>query len=579
MRASTHVGNRPRRDDCPWWRRLRLRVEEGAAAERIVACQKAGGYLRVVESASRLPRVGARRAAGTSAGRPGRPGPAGPAGCGRAARDPQARRCAGRARGTPGHAGSRPVLAGPSQALRGRTGAAGLQGHRRVCRSPRRHPARARSTARTGGMDAARRLGGHRSIVSSRPRSGVVQPPPPPPGPARPPPPLRRRRLDLVINEIDYDQVGADADGFVEIKNIGDCGRHARRDRARARERRRRARSTTAPTLTGSLAAGAYLVVAIEAQNGAPDGVALVDTATDALLDALSYEGAITAAVIDGQDVRPRRGNHASRRRSPTPNTLDGSLVPDPGRRRTTNDAAAGLGVHHRRRRRVPRTSRAADRYDASRARPSAPGAGALAPGETLAPAPRARAGARGSSPTARPRASRPRGPPATAQPGSLSWLQSAKRHCARELDDVVERLVQPLVGDPEVNLADARVVDDDARHRGAGRAAGGSSCAVRCRRLATSPVSSSLLARRACSRASTSRLRTDRSERRWCQVQERCAHLVRDRALCASRRPRSATPTRDRLRDPRRRVRRPAARSALRRAGSPAARRSPRRA
>ena len=46
--------------------------------------------------------------------------------------------------------------------------------------------------------------------------------------------------------------------------------------------------------LTGTLAADGYLVVAIELQNGAPDGLALLEGAT--LLDALSYEGAITAA-------------------------------------------------------------------------------------------------------------------------------------------------------------------------------------------------------------------------------------------------------------------------------------------
>ena len=51
-------------------------------------------------------------------------------------------------------------------------------------------------------------------------------------------------------------------------------------------------------TLTGTLAPGAYTVVAKDAQNGAPDGLALIDTNTGDLLDALSYEGAITAAVI-----------------------------------------------------------------------------------------------------------------------------------------------------------------------------------------------------------------------------------------------------------------------------------------
>ena len=103
-----------------------------------------------------------------------------------------------------------------------------------------------------------------------------------------------------MINEVDYDQVGADSGGFVEIANTtaaaisldglalvlvngGDGQEYAR------------------SALTGSLAVGAYLALDIEAQNGAPDGVALIDTAPKALLDALSYEGEITAAVIDGQ--------------------------------------------------------------------------------------------------------------------------------------------------------------------------------------------------------------------------------------------------------------------------------------
>ena len=52
-------------------------------------------------------------------------------------------------------------------------------------------------------------------------------------------------------------------------------------------------------TLTGTLAAGAKLVIDVDPQNGAPDGLALVDTANDTLIDALSYEGAIPAATID----------------------------------------------------------------------------------------------------------------------------------------------------------------------------------------------------------------------------------------------------------------------------------------
>ena len=89
--------------------------------------------------------------------------------------------------------------------------------------------------------------------------------------------------------------------------------------------------------LTGSLAAGAYLTVSIEAQNGAPDGVALVDTAAGSLLDALSYEGEITAATIDGQTYDLVEGTAFAGADS---NTIDGSLsrIPDG---RDTNDAAS----------------------------------------------------------------------------------------------------------------------------------------------------------------------------------------------------------------------------------------------
>ena len=110
-------------------------------------------------------------------------------------------------------------------------------------------------------------------------------PPPPPPGAA-----------ELVLNEIDYDQVGADTGGFIEIYNAGDGPADLAGvalvlvDGGTANEYLRR-------TLSGTLAAGAYLVVEADAQNGAPDGVALID-AGGSLLDALSYEGGITAATI-----------------------------------------------------------------------------------------------------------------------------------------------------------------------------------------------------------------------------------------------------------------------------------------
>jgi hypothetical protein len=89
--------------------------------------------------------------------------------------------------------------------------------------------------------------------------------PPPPP----PPPPTGGK---LVINEVDYDQVGTDGDGFVEIENIGsqpvDLANVALVlvDGADSLEYARR-------PLTGTLAPGAFAVVDVDPQNGAPDGV------------------------------------------------------------------------------------------------------------------------------------------------------------------------------------------------------------------------------------------------------------------------------------------------------------------
>lgn len=126
----------------------------------------------------------------------------------------------------------------------------------------------------------------------------------------------------LVINEVDYDNPGAtDTAEFVEILNTAptaanlaglalvlvngnDNNEYRRVDLGAA----------------GTLPAGGYLVVHDGAvslpagalslnfanctdtciQNGAPDGVALIDTASHTLIDALSYEGGIVAAGIGG---------------------------------------------------------------------------------------------------------------------------------------------------------------------------------------------------------------------------------------------------------------------------------------
>jgi hypothetical protein len=155
------------------------------------------------------------------------------------------------------------------------------------------------------------------------------EPPPPPP----PPPPGQGK---LVINEVDYDQVGTDADGFVEIHNTGDAAADLSNvdlvavnggdSSEYAREQ-----------LTGTLAAGGDVAVAIELQNGAPDGLALLEGGT--LLDALSYEGAITAATIGGQTYNLVEGTVLPTTVEDS-NAVAGSLIRNPNGK-DTNDAAA----------------------------------------------------------------------------------------------------------------------------------------------------------------------------------------------------------------------------------------------
>jgi hypothetical protein len=153
------------------------------------------------------------------------------------------------------------------------------------------------------------------------------EPPPPPPGQSK-----------LVVNEVDYDQVGADGNGFVEIANTG--GEPADLsgiavvlvDGADSAEYAREA-------LSGTLGPGGHLVVQVEAQNGAPDGLALLDTGTGTLLDALSYEGAITNASIGGATYNLVEGTVLPTEVADS-NTVAGALIRAPDGR-DTNDAAA----------------------------------------------------------------------------------------------------------------------------------------------------------------------------------------------------------------------------------------------
>lgn len=151
-----------------------------------------------------------------------------------------------------------------------------------------------------------------------------------------PPPP--EEEPALVVNEIDYDQVGTDAGGFVEIENVGSGAADLTGvalvfvDGGDSTEYRREA-------LDGSLAPGGFVVVSVDAQNGAPDGAALIDTASGTLLDALSYEGAIGSAQIGGATYDLVEGTALPVSVADS-NTVDGSLIRSPDGR-DTDDAAS----------------------------------------------------------------------------------------------------------------------------------------------------------------------------------------------------------------------------------------------
>jgi hypothetical protein len=126
---------------------------------------------------------------------------------------------------------------------------------------------------------------------------------------------------ELVINEVDYDNVGTDTLEFVEVFNGSPNTLSLANlalifvNGADNTEYRRVALDGAGP----SIGPGEYFVVGTgnvtmalppevaritfplamdNVQNGAPDGVALFNTATDTLLDALSYEGQITMATF-----------------------------------------------------------------------------------------------------------------------------------------------------------------------------------------------------------------------------------------------------------------------------------------
>lgn len=293
--------------------------ERALEEDVITGCQKAGrSFLRIVRDPAAC-RANERVVRWNVRGPAGPMGPAGPAGA-------QGQRGEQGLAGPVGPAG--PAGQAGAQGPAGPMGPAGPQG-----------PAGAslQSLAGLSGLACTRadNSAGTTALVTTA--SNVIEircnaaggPPPPPPPPTS---------AKLVINEVDYDQVGADAGGFVEIANTGTSA--ATLDGialvlVNGGDGLEYARAA----LTGSLAAGAYLKIDIEAQNGAPDGIALIDTASKSLLDALSYEGEIAAATIDGQAYNLVEGTALAATVADS-NTVDGSLsrIPD---KQDTNNAAS----------------------------------------------------------------------------------------------------------------------------------------------------------------------------------------------------------------------------------------------
>jgi hypothetical protein len=122
----------------------------------------------------------------------------------------------------------------------------------------------------------------------------------------------------LVINEVDYDQVGTDSAEFVEIlNNTGAPYDLTGHNLVLVNGSNNLVYTTVNLAAAGTLDPGQYLIVANAAfvvppeakkinfakandniENGAPDGLAIVDTVNMKVVDAFSYEGSITMVNI-----------------------------------------------------------------------------------------------------------------------------------------------------------------------------------------------------------------------------------------------------------------------------------------
>jgi len=129
---------------------------------------------------------------------------------------------------------------------------------------------------------------------------------------------------NLVINEVDYDQPGADGAEFVEILNTGQGEADLTGIELLLVNGSNGTPYATIALPTIPLAAGDYFVVCADAltvancdldaissiQNGAPDAVALV--LGSAILDTVSYEGSTAAPYTEGTGTSAADSNSAS---------------------------------------------------------------------------------------------------------------------------------------------------------------------------------------------------------------------------------------------------------------------------
>ena len=124
----------------------------------------------------------------------------------------------------------------------------------------------------------------------------------------------------LIINEVDYDNISTDSAELVELYNASGAVLPLNGLKVVLVNGATNAVYQTIDlSSSGQLAIGQYLVIAGQGvtvqnsakridplwsqdqlQNGPPDGLAIIDDVTHTVIDALSYEGAITAATING---------------------------------------------------------------------------------------------------------------------------------------------------------------------------------------------------------------------------------------------------------------------------------------